>query len=396
MGLVGASYADLSRLLAQRCAADLPYRRDEPTRFVVVHNAALLMARAPRLLRVLLRVRELHQVPLCVVMVDTHLVRGSLRDWVFSLPVTQLRFPHYTVQQVVEVLLARVALHPARAGINDNILHKTVQHVCNRMQSLTSSTETCWRALLRVLPGVSIAQRQEQPKFASEKERKLHEQTWLATEVMRLLNKTALSIPRNAFDVFAARIDSFEEGREHLVELECPTQVRADMSKIDLPFNAKFLILAAYCASHNSVTFNKRVFDPAAKRGRLRPNHLQPQTCSPRAFPRTHLDSIFNILYDREGTDSGDTQVDSLLASLVALDLLSFASKGVCYLAQLCVHCLDMLLRVHSHSTRPIRPFSAATSVGLKWKRSLLHCVKGFDIICVLFMLLQMYAFVEQ
>ncbi|MES1907683.1 MAG: hypothetical protein MHM6MM_000756 [Cercozoa sp. M6MM] len=326
MGLVGASYADLSRLLAQRCAADLPYRRDEPTRFVVVHNAALLMARAPRLLRVLLRVRELHQVPLCVVMVDTHLVRGSLRDWVFSLPVTQLRFPHYTVQQVVEVLLARVALHPARAGINDNILHKTVQHVCNRMQSLTSSTETCWRALLRVLPGVSIAQRQEQPKFASEKERKLHEQTWLATEVMRLLNKTALSIPRNAFGgsasfFFLTFLPSYACSR-----CICRTH-RLIRGRPGAPCRAG-VPHPAYCASHNSVTFNKRVFDPAAKRGRLRPNHLQPQTCSPRAFPRTHLDSIFNILYDREGTDSGDTQVDSLLASLVALDLLSFASKG--------------------------------------------------------------------
>lgn len=98
--------------------------------------------------------------------------------------------------------------------------------------------------------------------------------------------------------------------------------------RIELPFHARFLLLAAYLASYNPPGTDRRFFvkarGPRGKRQR-KANHLSQHLLGPKQFPLNRLVAIFHAIVDEQVAPSAVTLAQ--VESLVSLRLLARVSR---------------------------------------------------------------------
>ncbi|XP_065308508.2 origin recognition complex subunit 5 [Dermacentor albipictus] len=98
--------------------------------------------------------------------------------------------------------------------------------------------------------------------------------------------------------------------------------------RIELPFHARFLLLAAYLASYNPPGTDRKFFVKARGTGtkrQKRSNHLSQHLLGPKQFPLNRLVAIFHAIVDEHVAPSAVTLAQ--VESLVSLRLLQRVSR---------------------------------------------------------------------
>ena len=120
---------------------------------------------------------------------------------------------------------------------------------------------------------------------------------------------------------------------------------------VELPFLSKFLLLAAYLASYNPASTDKRFF-MRSKSGRVikksskakQAHQRSSQLLGPRVFDLNRMLAIFHVIVDQKVTSTFEIQ--SQVASLVTLQMLSQSGEDLDLPKYKCNVSLDFIRQV--------------------------------------------------
>ncbi|KAI9025999.1 origin recognition complex subunit 5 C-terminus-domain-containing protein [Phycomyces nitens] len=313
----------------------------ESTLYLILDRAERLRDMPPTLLPVLLRLSEMTQRNVCVILISTVVfekfrVKGGSYEPLF------IRFSDYSKQDTLQIILMdllaserKITVIPDEEDsdqeekvveLDDDffmsfaeIIYSIFNHNCKDLNELRYFSALLFPLYLQpVQQGrVDIHEKAKLFKFA---------QPYFAEATGKL---------------YLREVSSAEWIKEtHEIEEQDPTEKPAqsflahEKSGFDLPYYTKFLLLASYLASYNPARFDVRYF---AKMGEERKKKkgggthksragqpgggkMRPQLLGPKSFPIERMLAIFYSIIDEPLEDTVDIQLQ--ITSLTTLRLL--------------------------------------------------------------------------
>ncbi|KAI8080055.1 origin recognition complex [Halteromyces radiatus] len=307
------------------------------TIYLVLDRAERLRDMPPSILPVLLRLSEITQRNVCVLLIST-IVFEKFRMKGGSYEPMYIRFPDYTKEDTLQILLLDFATVERQVQIQDDnkmteldddffikyieLIYSIFNHNCKDLNELRYFAALLFPLYLKPIQEGTVGIHETAKLFK-------HAQPYFAEATDKL---------------YLREISSAEWSKETQQldqELDENKRVGAFLSHtrstgkgdFDLPYYTKFLLLACYLASYNPPRFDMRYFakgpEERSKRkgGGTRKGKaeqtggkMRQQLLGPKAFPIERMLAIFYSIIDDELEDSIDIQLQ--ITSLTTLRLL--------------------------------------------------------------------------
>ncbi|XP_041346768.1 origin recognition complex subunit 5-like [Gigantopelta aegis] len=284
------------------------------TLYLVLDKAERLREMDANILSALLRLQELSELNICVILV-TEIVWEKFRTGTGVCEPYILHFPDYNIDELTEVMSLDCPVKYRKDFFMNYVsLVLSVFHlVCRDLQELRHI------ALLNFSKYVEPI---ENGEAKIEHFRKL----WKNIEP---------HLKKSLQTIYLREISSSQWERLQNEQLKdsgnAQSSVMSTRSHVELPYYSKYLLIAAYLASYNPVKSDRRLFvkhtaktyrkQKAVKKAEKSSNHL----LGPKPFP---LDRLFAIFYSIvEGRVAPTAHIYSQITSLVSLHLLGPAGS---------------------------------------------------------------------
>ncbi|KAL0080651.1 origin recognition complex subunit 5 C-terminus-domain-containing protein [Phycomyces blakesleeanus] len=327
----------------------------DSTLYLVLDRAERLRDMPPTLLPVLLRLSEMTQRNICVILISTVVfekfrVKGGSYEPLF------IRFSDYSKQDTLQIILLdflaserRIAINPNESEEEENghghgdekgelkiveldddffmsfaeIIYSIFNHNCKDLNELRYFSALLFPLYLQpVQQGrVEVHEKAKLFKFAqpyfAEATGKLYLREISSAEWIKETNELEEHEPTDKPNhTFLAQTQAHEK------------------SGFDLPYYTKFLLLASYLASYNPARFDVRYFAKMGEERRKKKGggthksragqpgggKMRPQLLGPKAFPIERMLAIFYSIIDEPLEDTVDIQLQ--ITSLTTLRLL--------------------------------------------------------------------------
>ncbi|XP_051911556.1 origin recognition complex subunit 5 isoform X1 [Hippocampus zosterae] len=283
----------------------------EQTRYIVLEKAELLRDMDANLLSVLVRLQELVEDNLTVLLLS-ELVWDTFRPNTGCLEPLLLHFPDYTKAELHQILSRD--RHPSySADLYASYIHILLgifYAVCRDLREL------------RHLAALNFTKFCEPVTEGKAKESDTH----------KLWRNIEPHLKKAMQTVYLREVSSLEWEKMQQVETETgPLRGLSAHTHVELPFYSKFLLIAAYLASYNPARTDKRFFvkhhgkikkSKFLKKNEKTSNHL----LGPKPFTLDRLLAIFYSVVDSRVAPTAS--IFSQISSLVTLQLLTQVSHA--------------------------------------------------------------------
>ncbi|KAL7882900.1 hypothetical protein SRHO_G00005580 [Serrasalmus rhombeus] len=296
------SLSDFVRVYRQICAQQ-PAKQ---TRYIVLERAELLRDMEANLLPGLLRLQELVDDNVAVILLS-EIVWDKFRPNIGCFEPLLLHFPDYTKAELLQILSldSNPSYTPELYSSYINILLGVFYSVCRDLREL------------RHLAALNFSKFCEPLEKGEAKEGNTH----------KLWRNIEPHLKRAMQTVYLREVSSVQWGQQQMDEKEA-TALRglSALAHVELPYYSKFLLIAAYLASYNPARTDRRFFlkhhgkmkkTSFLKKHEKTSNHL----LGPKPFPLDRLLAIFYSVVDSRVAPTAS--VFSQISSLVTLQLLT-------------------------------------------------------------------------
>ncbi|KAL7827799.1 hypothetical protein AOLI_G00309510 [Acnodon oligacanthus] len=296
------SFSDFVRVYRQICAQ----QPASQTRYIVLERAELLRDMEANLLPGLLRLQELVDDNVAVILLS-EIVWDKFRPNTGCFEPLQLHFPDYNKAELLQILSldSNPSYTPELYSSYINILLGVFYSVCRDLREL------------RHLAALNFSKFCEPLEKGEAKEGNTH----------KLWRNIEPHLKRAMQTVYLREVSSVQWGQQQMDEKEA-TALRglSALAHVELPYYSKFLLIAAYLASYNPARTDRRFFlkhhgkmkkTSFLKKHEKTSNHL----LGPKPFPLDRLLAIFYSVVDSRVAPTAS--VFSQISSLVTLQLLT-------------------------------------------------------------------------
>ncbi|KAG9280482.1 origin recognition complex subunit 5 [Astyanax mexicanus] len=296
------SLSDFVRIYRQFCAQ----KPAQQTRYIVLERAELLRDMEANLLPGLLRLQELVDDNVTVILLS-EIVWDKFRPNTGCFEPLLLHFPDYTKAELLQILSldSNPSYSPELYSSYINILLGVFYSVCRDLREL------------RHLAALNF------PKFCEPLEKGEAKES----DTHKLWRNIEPHLKRAMQTVYLREVSSVQWEQQQMEEKEA-TALRglSAHAHVELPYYSKFLLIAAYLASYNPARTDRRFFlkhhgkikkTNFLKKHEKTSNHL----LGPKPFPLDRLLAIFYSVVDSRVAPTAS--VFSQISSLVTLQLLT-------------------------------------------------------------------------
>ncbi|XP_026853085.1 origin recognition complex subunit 5 [Electrophorus electricus] len=297
-----ASFSDFVRVYRQMCAQEPA----DQTRYIVLERAELLRNMEANLLPGLLRLQELVDDNVTVILLS-EIVWDKFRPSTGCFEPLLLHFPDYTKAELQQILSrhSHPSYTPELYSSYINILLGVFYSVCRDLREL------------RHLAALNFTKFCEPLEKGEAQESDTH----------KLWRRVEPHLKRAMQTVYLREVSSVQWEQQQMDEKEA-TALRglSAHAHVELPYYSKFLLIAAYLASYNPARTDRRFFlkhhgkikkTNFLKKHEKTSNHL----LGPKPFPLDRLLAIFYSVVDSRVAPTAS--IFSQISSLVTLQLLT-------------------------------------------------------------------------
>lgn len=280
---------------------------------LVLDKAEELLNMDSNLLRAFLRLKELTEYPITVVFIS-QLVYEKFNGKNDDIPVVKVHFPQYTKEELLEIMTLDYE------DSKDLLLESYSETFTYDRPFFKNYLNALLSVFYRACRDVEELRRAAQQNFLKYCEPIIKKECTV-NDAMVLWRKSVPKL-KSSLDVLYLRVDSEDHNDANTFSFT----INKNVQSLELPFYAKYLLIAAYLASYNSAKDDKRLFmknhgkKVRSVKGVKRSDRLNTQL-GPQLFSLDRLLAIFYSILDNKVGFNNNLLVQ--VSSLVELKLLS-------------------------------------------------------------------------
>ena len=292
---------------------------------IVLKNAERLRSIDQNLLPALLKLNELvDSMSISVALISKFpWSKWRLSQHLAAAPPVQIFIKPYTHDQLREILLGTVLKDDDEPQILKESFVQTIlgvfQPICKTWPQFKRAAELLWPEYVKPT--------KDDPKVEPENSRSLYR--YIEPHMRKVLTSI-----------------HYQESVSMMGE-----ESKSKRLNVELPFFSKFLLLAAFLASYNPVSTDKRFF-MKGKTGRVvkkskrrqQAHQKSSQLLGPKMFDLNRMLAIFHVIVDQKVTSSAEIQ--SQVASLVTLQMLAQSGEDLDQPKYKCNVSLDFIRQI--------------------------------------------------
>ncbi|XP_076353496.1 origin recognition complex subunit 5 [Tachypleus tridentatus] len=284
--------------------------------YIILDNAEKLRNFEPTLLAALMRLQELSELDLSVILIS-EIIWEKFRCGIGLCEPLQLHFPQYNREEVLEILSL-----DCPPGYSEEFYTAYLRVVLSVFYLVTRNLrELKYLALLNF------------PKYCEP----IKSGTVSETDQHKLWKNIEPRLKEALNTVYLCEISSFQWGNYDTKGAIGPAKKVGDLTQsfrraaVELPFYSKFLLIASYLASYNPPRTDKKFFvknqgKVKKKNVNLRKDQPKSHILGPKPFPLDRMMAIFYSIVDEQVPPT--SMVFSQITTLVTLRLLATTSNG--------------------------------------------------------------------